>query len=351
MKKIKNVKYNPKGLRIERSHQCSGVINHLNAIKLLKEDDYYIIHDYPLDGNAPKQFIRAYFYKEDSVIRKINRSSWPFYIAKTAEKWYPHESIMEFMINRIGQILELNINEVELVIANGQIRFLSKYFKKRTEKLIHGAEICGQHLGDLELANQIANNKNTARELFTFEFIRDSIRSVFPNDFERLILDLVKMLVFDCIVGNNDRHFYNWGVIQTLRKTSINPTFAPIYDSARGLLWNFSDNTLKTKSKFGNKEIDSYIEQASPRISIDDNISANHFQLIDVIRRYNSEYNQIVYEMSDQKNEEKILKTLTREFYPFFIPERSKLITLILSKRFQRVRSFYDVKENKKLVF
>ncbi len=282
-------------LRIENSLNSSGKLLNINTIPLLKES-HYIVKNYELDGDAPKQFIKAYFYEKDSSVRKVSSNSWLPYIAKTAEKWYPHESVIEYMINRIGQVLGLNMNEIRLVNANEQIRFLSKYFLCKDEKLIHGAEICGEHLGDQLLAIEIANDKLTSRQLFTFEFIKDSIRSVFPEYFENIFLELVKMVSFDAIVGNNDRHFYNWGVIDTKKKTSKIPTFAPIYDSARGLLWNYSDenikNLLKTHSQ-GAKKIEKYITDASPRISIESNTQANHFELIDFIKRYDNEYKEL----------------------------------------------------------
>jgi len=48
-------------LRNETSIHCSGKIINKHSIPLLKENDY-IIKDYRLDGDAPKQFIKAYFY-------------------------------------------------------------------------------------------------------------------------------------------------------------------------------------------------------------------------------------------------------------------------------------------------
>ncbi len=110
-------------LRIEKSIECSGRLLSTYRIPLLKEDDYSVKDD-ELDGDAPKQFIRAYFYEQDGSVRKSSPSSWPKYIAKTAEKWYPHESVIEYMINRIGQELGLKVNDVKLVRANSQIRFL-----------------------------------------------------------------------------------------------------------------------------------------------------------------------------------------------------------------------------------
>jgi hypothetical protein len=51
------------------------------------------------------------------------------------------------------------------------------------------------------------------------------------------------MLLFDALVGNNDRHFYNWGVIRSVELRQ-EPCFSPIYDTARGLLWNESEEKI-----------------------------------------------------------------------------------------------------------
>jgi uncharacterized protein (DUF779 family) len=327
-------------LRVEKSIECSGKLFSQSRIPLLKEDEYLVKED-ELDGDAPKQFIRAYFYEQDSTVKKSSLNSWPKYIAKTAEKWYPHESVIEYLINRIGQEMSLNMNEVKLVKANKQIRFLSRYFLSKGEKLVHGAEICGEHLGDIPMAQEIANNKSTSRELFTFEFIKDSIRSVFPVCFEDLLIGLVEMIVFDAIVGNNDRHFYNWGVIDNMKKSNKIPTFAPLYDSARGLLWNHSDTNIKNifnSYRAGGKRIDKYIDEASPRISIEDNTKANHFELVAFLKRYNNEYLEIVDSLSDLETERKVINMLNKEFAQFFTRERFELIVLILNKRFEKVR-------------
>lgn len=328
-------------LRIEKSRHCSGKLYNESLIPVLEEKHYYV-KDYFLDGDAPKQFIKAYIYDEGKSIRKAFPKRWTAYIAKTADKWYPHESVIEYMINRIGQELGLYMNNIKMVRANGQIRFLSEYFRRKDEQLIHGADICGQYLEDMPLAEEIAKDIVTARDLFTYEFIRDALRDVFPLCHKRILDGLIKMITFDAITGNNDRHFYNWGVVGTKKKTDKLPRFAPIFDSARGLLWNWEDAEIIKHYNLmhkGGKKIANYIEEASPRISIETNKKANHFELIGFIKTETSEYNSLINEIASEKNENRVIEMLKKEFFIFFIPERSKLITHILNHRFKKIRS------------
>jgi hypothetical protein len=327
-------------LRNELSMNCSGLVLNQETIPVIKPK-HYIIENIPLDGDAPKQFIRVYKYTIDSSIRRSNPKTWIPYIAKTAEKWYPHESVIEYMINQIGEQLGLNMNETALTVINGQLRFLSRFFLKKNETLVHGAEICGEYLDDMEMAAEIANEKNTSRALFTFEFIQSAINFKFGEHGKQIVNELVKMITFDALVGNNDRHFYNWAVIMNTKKVSIIPRLSPLYDSARGLLWNISDEWIVKHLALMNQngqKVRKYIEDACPRISIDEDRNVNHFGLIGYLKNYNIEFNVIINQMASFKNEADVLKMLKRDFFSFFIVERCKLIEHIVSKRFKKIR-------------
>lgn len=72
-------------LRIEKSQNCSGTLLNENFIEPVKNKHYYV-ENFPLDGDAPKQFIKVYDYQEDSGIRRHNLRSWIPYIAKNGGK-------------------------------------------------------------------------------------------------------------------------------------------------------------------------------------------------------------------------------------------------------------------------
>ncbi len=75
-------------------------------IPTLKKHQYFIINEYSISGEAPKDFIKVYDYGK---ARKSNKRKWTLYIAKVRHRWYPNESITEYLLNRVGEKLEFNM--------------------------------------------------------------------------------------------------------------------------------------------------------------------------------------------------------------------------------------------------
>ena len=249
----------------------------------LKKGTWKVL-DFSVGGDAPKNFIALYEYSRDSSVRKANSDTWPRYIAKVGHKWYPLESINEYLFNRIGEVLGLKMAHSRLVIAGNQLRFLSKYFLNRNESLEHGAQIFAGYVSNEEWVENVEKD-GLARKFFTFQFAETAIEHMFPTEAQEILQEFVKMLIFDALTGNNDRHFYNWGVVKHIERKK-KPIFAPVYDSARGLFWNDSEPKL-LKWKETPKQLDDriikYAEGSKPKIGWEGLDDLNHFDLIEKI--------------------------------------------------------------------
>jgi hypothetical protein len=79
------------------------------CIPFAKKHEYFIVTNIAITGDAPKDFIRYYQYKQDSNIRKINPKTWPLFLAKHGHKHYPMEAITEYLLNRIGEVFGFNM--------------------------------------------------------------------------------------------------------------------------------------------------------------------------------------------------------------------------------------------------
>ena len=330
-----------KKLRKESSIQYSGTINARN-ISLLKNPNYYTI-DVPLDGDAPKEYIKAYFYSEGCP-KKESPNKWPGFYAKFGGKSYPHESLTEYGINKIGDSLGLKMNDSKIVKVGDQIRFLSKDFiKPGKKKLIHGVEILFEYFEDKDFINEINEDKKQRREILTFDVIENAFKYVHPKQANQLIGDLVRLITFDAIVGNNDRHFYNWGVIGDI-KTKYNKKveFSPIYDTARGLLWNSTEEKvieMYKRNRTDSKELEAFLLKAKPRFSFHGNAKANHFELVEYLINYKKEYKSIITELISTEKEKLVVLKLNCTIFRFFSEERNYLILKILKLRFEKLRS------------
>lgn len=326
-------------LKVEKSKLNSGYVN-ISLISHLKESNYYII-PISLDGEAPKQYIKGYFYYKNCP-KKEKSKSWHGFFAKYGGKSYPHESVLEFTINKIGEYLDLNINSTRLVIVNNQIRFLSQDFIKKNKKLIHGIEIITEYFEDEIFVKELNEDKNERRKYLTFEVVEKAIGKIYPKGKKEILESLVKMITYDAIVGNNDRHFYNWGLIGDVYKINKKPPiFAPIYDTARALLWNKTDTQIAKMLKHyksGSNEVDSFVKKSKPRFSFEAKPESNHFEFINFLVTYKQNYRLIITELISERKETNVIKNLRDNEFNFFTKERSQMMEIILRKRFSNLR-------------
>jgi hypothetical protein len=324
-------------LRPDRIENYSGFRAKLGKIEVLKKHQYYVI-DQPVSGDAPKKFIKLYEYGNGV---KRNPSKWPAFIAKTGHKWYPIESITEYLLNRLGEVLGVRMSESKLAFGGSQIRFLSKYFLAKDQSLVHGAQIYAGYLGDdQEFVEQIEKSK-LAKEWLTLQITQKALIKFFPMYADEILEDLVRMLLFDAWVGNNDRHFYNWGVITDI-KGRQKPCFSPVYDTARGLFWNYTEQKIVSLSK-NSKELDAqikkYIAGSCPKIGWDNEVDINHIRLVELIAKYNFGIKrETIHDLFSEENLNNCKKLIHEEFHGLLSSERIYVLNRCLERRIEEIR-------------
>ena len=308
------------------------ISNH-GVLPPLRKGYYYNVAGQAIAGDAPKDFIRAYTY---GTANRSNPRKWPAYIAKVGHKWYPNESITEHLLTRIGQLLGLQMAESSLVSAHGQIRFLSRYFLGRNQNLVHGAEIFSDYLKDDQFVDEV-EQVGAAQDFFTFQFIKEAIREQFPGQASSILKGYTRMLVFDAIVGNNDRHHYNWGVVVHGHRRH-EPYFSPIYDSARALFWNDSESKLEMIKKDPDPRrlpafIARYVKNSRPKTGWDGVNRPNHFALIQKIYQNYPDLCLVMSALCHPQLLQSIQETLNSEFGPLMSALRREMILHCLEHR------------------
>lgn len=205
------------------------------------------------------------------------------------EKNYIYEFWSEVIASEVGELLGFDILKYN-VAANEHhtLGCLSKLMIDTTlEQLDEGYKWIKRY--------QLAYDTED-RDSYTFQLIEETLTNLFPN--EKFIERLISTIVFDSIIGNEDRHQENWGIIISnhiptktsksffSRKTPIPVStyrYAPIYDSGSSLgreLREEKVNQMITDSL----QLNAYINRGQSEIHWKgEHGKQKHFALIDKI--------------------------------------------------------------------
>ncbi len=313
----------------------------LGGIEIAKKHRYTIIKDISVTGDAPKDIIRYYEYGK---ALKKNNKKWPIYIAKLGHKYYPMESITEQLITDIGITYNFNMASSKISFIGGQIRFLSLYFlNNKTQELLHGADLYAGFLNnDKRFVDDVEETKMT-QDFFTIKFTKEVIESFFKDkEKQNIFNDFMRMLFFDGLIGNNDRHMYNWGIVRDIfgRETAY---FSKIYDTARGLLWNQTEEQLKKIIKNGKIEnfVKKYCENSKPKIGVENKPIVNHFELIDYYKDHYKNDGEII-SIFEKNKIDTIIYMINQKYNKLLSENRRVLIIEILKFRFNKIKEILN---------
>lgn len=138
---------------------------------------------------------------------------------KQNKKDYPFEFWSEIAASRLGLLLKLPVLEYHLASCGDKIGCISpNMIDLRKEELIEGVNLILQFE---------PNFRDICKTNHHFWRIENALKSVGLIEYRRLV---VEMVMFDCIIGNTDRHSENWALIRNKEGESL-------YSSIRKLIF------------------------------------------------------------------------------------------------------------------
>jgi len=146
------------------------------------------------------------------------------------------EDVNEVIASKIAQLLGFPFVKAEIAYRNGNRGCLMVHFR---EQLLVDDNEAGAPLLEAQFDKRylsLQTSKLSSAELVTksFQMINDF------SYFDTIKFDFISMNVFDLLIGNQDRHPYNW---QILFKNDSS-FFAPLYDNGASLGWQLPDDYL-----------------------------------------------------------------------------------------------------------
>lgn len=153
------------------------------------------------------------------------------------------EDVNEIIAAKIAMLLKIKTVQAEIAYRHGKRGCLMLHFIKQYEA-DHGEPGASLLVMELEqsytsLQNSLSDSATLTHECFTF-IQNFSTFSTIKQEFINM------MQVFDILIGNQDRHPYNW---QMLFKKGI-PFFGPLYDNGASLGWQLDDKQLMELNEF-----------------------------------------------------------------------------------------------------
>ena len=189
---------------------------------LREGEDFYVLSEEVGRGSRAKRFVWVGIGNRRAIFKFDDE-----------KKFRKGEDCSEKMASEIAKVLGYNVVDIELAEGiNGQEGLLSFMFVEREKDEVHH---------DAEDIFRI--NKENEKECYTIEKMEKRIKDEYPTvDFG----DFLRIMFFDALVGERDRHAGNWGIMLKNDEYSI----SPLYDTANCLLLHFAnDEYMKNNTK------------------------------------------------------------------------------------------------------
>lgn len=150
---------------------------------------------------------------------------------------YSSEFWMEILSSKIGQSFGMHMLDYNIALRGDRLGCIS-------------ANMCGNGEELVELKKLLTGTDNTYnpasaqdKKRYTFAFLA---RSLSHFGLGGHITDFIRVLVFDAIIGNQDRHQDNWGFIRSSGDEAWETArFSAVYDSGSSLGRELTDDRIK----------------------------------------------------------------------------------------------------------
>ena len=181
------------------------------------------------------------------------------------------EACSEKLSYEIAKVLGYDCAHIELALdENDTLGILNYLFVD-----IHEEE-------HIDAIAYIKKNDEIRSQFYTLENIKKCLDMLNTN----LFYQFLKIMVFDALVGEQDRHEENWGIIRKDGEYKL----SPLYDNGCNLLREFYKKENAEKYYNGLKDFDAYIKRSKTLICKKDGSKYKHFELIeDLYSRYSNQ--------------------------------------------------------------
>lgn len=317
-----------------------------------------------------------------------------FYYFKTSMlkpgKDYKYEFWSEVIASQIGLLYGFDMLPYHVAFDGAKVGCISKsMFAPGQQELIEG----GKYLQAFD--NTFDPSDSQLRKMYSFQLIESTLKFF---GYDKNIMDIIEILVFDALIGNSDRHQENWAFITELSLVSHsmmnieelvkekkidafplffrniikkmllnkdatglneagkrmklhfnkNVRFSPIYDSGSSLGRELVEHKVESMLR-NNQELEAYINRGESEIHWEKE-KPKFFKMIEYIKQsqYASDLMTIlnrIKEKHDKERIETIINTIDDCVPPELQfckipPNRKELLVILVALRFEKLMQY-----------
>ena len=291
-----------------------------------------IFDDWEVDNDAP------YVSGASSKLLLVNPNTLNKGIFKFPKQQvdgnYTNEYIAEKIAYELACILSIPCAKVDIGTYKGKIGSMSyMMLDPIKEDLVHGVDYIVKKYPNY---NGDKFFDVVTGEIYSIQMILDCTSEL------HIEKDFLKIVIFDCLIGNSDRHHCNWGII--VDKATHNTRVAPMYDNGSSLACYVRLQDVNNYFQDNNRFRALVNSKSQSRIGWQEIKKPRHFELLKYIKeQYYDETIEIVKTIKDNLNENVIDRIIDEYSDEIIHPEFKRLIKRFLKERMRKILETYEI--------
>jgi len=239
----------------------------------------------------------------------------------------------EKLAYEIGKLINIEVAKTEIGIYNGRIGSFSYNILQDGEYLLEGYAIIGDVL-DFSTPSEIYENIGLN---YSVELLENVLANHFPL--------FLKVLVFDCLIGNTDRHHGNWAFITD--DNGVWLKLSPLYDNGTSLCYLERAERIELMQKDTRMLEAALYTKPKSQIGLGDVRPVNHFDLFAYLcSRHRKDTTKIMDDLGNGITE-KSISDLLNKFDDSIINEKIKqFLSIFIMKRKNRMIDIFNQYSN-----
>ena len=254
----------------------------------------------------------------------------------TGEYW------AEKLATEIGKLIDVECARVDIGTYKGRLGSMSYNIVKDNDTIFR------EGLDYIQAQYPFYNKENLVDEYNNKKYSLQMIESSVSGLLE--ISEILKIIIFDCLIGNSDRHHSNWGVIPCVKKVNegncVCLKLCPLYDNGSSLCAYEDNNDIEIFFKDKMKFEALVNTKSKSAIGWENEKPIKHFDLLKKLK--DNEYTltiQYIEKIKNNINEESIEKILNEFDNDIISANMKKLLKMYILERRSRMLEIYDLKD------